>query len=599
MNSKILLFDFEVFAHDTLLGVIELNKDGPKVIQTWNLDEIRQIYKDNINSIWIGHNCSGYDNFILQAIVKGCNEEQVKVVNDKIISGNRKMYLDIKLNYYELMYNHATGLKTIECAVGKNISTSEVDFNLTRKLTDIEKQKTESYNRDDLSQTFDDFNYIKDEFMLRVDVINEFKLPLEALHVTGTQLAEMVLHAEKVENIDTWVVKPEMYPQLHVNNPVVRNFYLNEDFRAGKHVKVNLCGCEHTLGAGGIHAAISQCHEDWAFYFDVSGYYNLVMINYDLLPRSIPAEYRAYYKSMYEHQLELKKTNPGKRWVYKIILLSVFGAMTNSGCKFYDPYRGTLVTMVGQMFLVDLLEKLEGKAKVIQSNTDGVIAKPLPGVSKEELVEIIDEWQHRTGFVLKLETIYDIHQRDVNCYMYKDDKGNIHVLGEALKYYEAWENPLWENVYMSREPVILQYALVEYFMNHRLPEDVIKEHERQLRLFQYVCKKGSTYNWVEYEVVDKATGDITSTNMQSVNRAFAMKDQTKIGMLYKFKQDKKLAKAKIPSNVDSVFIHNDEILSDKAVDELLPQIDFDFYINRAYERINEFIETPSMKGFLV
>src|SRR5574344_2054778 len=70
--------------------------------------------------------------------------------------------------------------------------------------------------------------------------------------------------------------------------------------------------------------------------------------------------------------------------------------MTNEHCKFYDPNNGTLVTMTGEIFLVDLLEKLEGKVDLIQSNTDGVIAKPLPGVKDEELVAIINEWQERT-----------------------------------------------------------------------------------------------------------------------------------------------------------------------------------------------------------
>lgn len=593
MSTKIIIFDFEVFKHDTLLGAVIIDKNI-SLLQTWDLKRMIEFYKENVSSIWIGHNNGGYDNFILQAVVKGCNEEQIRTVNDKIIGGSRRMYLDIPLLYYDLMYNHSTSLKTVECAVGKNISTSEVDFNIDRKLTVEEKRKTESYNRDDLDQTLDDFNYVKDEFMLRVDVINEFHLPWDALHVTGTQLAEMVLHAEHIDGIEDWVVKPQLYPQLQVKNKAVLDFYLNEDFRAGKHLEVELCGAKHKLGAGGIHAALPKCHEDWAFYFDVSGYYNLVMINYDLLPRSIPPEYRAYYKQMYEHQLELKKTNPGKRWVYKIILLSVFGAMTNPYCKFYDPYRGTLVTMTGQIFLVDLLEKLEGKAKVIQSNTDGVIAKPLPGVTKEELKAIIDEWQARTGFVLKLETIYDIHQRDVNCYMYKDDKGSVHVLGEALKYYEAWENPLWENVYQAKEPVIFNYCIVDYFMNHKLPEQVIEEHKRSLRMFQYVCKKVS-YDWVEYEYVNKRTGHVETTRLQAVNRAFAMKNDDFTGMLYKYKTAGKTTKAKIPSLPDSVFVYNDEILSDKAIDEILPEIDFDYYIRRAYERISEFIELEQVK----
>ena len=90
---------------------------------------------------------------------------------------------------------------------------------------------------------------------------------------------------------------------------------------------------------------------------------------------------------------------------------------------------------------VDLLEKLDGKATIIQSNTDGIIAKALPGVEEAEMRAIIDEWQNRTGFVLKLEKVYDIHQRDVNNYVYRTADGKIKTLGEVFKHYDAWENP--------------------------------------------------------------------------------------------------------------------------------------------------------------
>src|SRR5574344_3000943 len=143
--------------------------------------------------------------------------------------------------------------------------------------------------------------------------------------------------------------------------------------------------------------------------------------------------------------------------------------MTNEHCKFYDPNNGTLVTMTGEIFLVDLLEKLEGKVDLIQSNTDGVIAKQLPGVKDEELVAKINEWQERTGFVLKLEKVYDIHQRDVNCYMYKTESGKIKTLGEAVKHYDAWENPFAEDVYMAKEPVIIEQGIVDYFMFNKSP----------------------------------------------------------------------------------------------------------------------------------
>lgn len=591
-KRKIIIFDFEVFKYDVLLGADILDGQSRTRVQLWDKEQIKQFYKTYEESIWIGHNNSGYDNFILEAVVKDKNPY---LVSKDIISGNHYKYCHLHLYYYDLMTGHPGSLKAIECAVGKDICTSEVDFNLDRPLTEEEKKLTNIYNGHDLDQTYDDFIYEKDEFGLRLDVIVEFGLSLDCLHFTGTQIAEEVLHAKQIPGIETWVIKPKIYNTLRLKNQQVIDFYLNEDFKKGKKITVNLCGVPHQIGSGGMHAAKPMYHCPFAYYFDVSGYYNLVMINYDLLPRTIPDEYKAFYKHMYEEQLLLKKTNPGKRWVYKIILLSVFGAMTNEYCDFYDPYRGQLVTVTGEIFLVDLLEKLEGKVDLIQSNTDGIIAAPLPGVKEEDLVAIINEWQHRTGFVLKLQKLTDIHQRDVNCYMYKTEDGTVHALGEALKHYGAWENPLYEDVYKSKEPVIEEEILVEYFMNHRSPEDVVNQHKKQLRMFQYVCKK-MTFDYLEYQK-DFKDGHVEKEKLQSVNRAFALKSDEFSGMVYKCRASGKVTRAKVSNLPDNVLVYDHEILSDEAFNKLEPQIDWQYYANRGYERIREFINIIKLKDF--
>lgn len=586
---NLIIYDYEVFKYDTLLGAIIIN-DDVTVYQTWDLTEQLQFYLDNKESIWLGHNNSGYDNFILEAVVKGWSSEQIKALSDKIIT-TRKKYLSIPLNYYDLMEGF-TSLKLLECAMGKNISTSEVDFAIDRPLTDEEKRKTESYNRDDLFQTLDDFDCLKGAFLLRLDVIKEFGLSLDNLHVTGTQLAENVLHAEYTDGIESWRVPPTLYPQLQVKNKDVLDFYLNEDFKSGKKLSVELCGVKHQLGSGGIHAARSKYHADWAYYFDVSGYYNLVMINYDLLPRSIPEEYRQFYKDMYKKQLEMKVTAPEKRWTYKVILLSVFGAMTNEWCKFYDPYRGQLVTITGQIFLVDLLEKLEGKVELVQSNTDGIIAKPLPGVSDEELLSIIDEWQQRTGFELHLDKITDIHQRDVNCYMYKNKKGEICTLGD-VKHYMASDDIFYYKSYNAKEPWIIAKCIVEYFMGRKLPEQTIAETADDLQMFQCICKKG-TFDGLEYEYTD-IDGQRSTIILPSISRAFALRTDYGTGILSKTRKEGKITKTKIAGMPDSVFIYNEDIHDNTAKAEIQSKIDWQYYVNRAYERIQEFLDIKLLK----
>ena len=569
---KILVFDFEVFKYDTLLGVYDVNEGV--YMQTWDLDEIREYYECNKDAIWIGHNNSHYDNFILQAIVFGIDPYKV---SKEIIDKDDRIKLEIPLIFYDIMSTHFTSLKVIEAYMGKNISESLVDFDLHRELTDEEKLQTEAYNRDDLDQTFEDLKMVKNEFQLRLELIKEFKLPMDALHSTEAQIAAMALHARKIRDIEDSPLKPVIYDNLKVNNQRVIDFYLGESWcwKNGsdrKSIKVDFCGTEHTIAAGGIHAGELR-HVDHALYLDVSGYYNLVMINYNLLSRAIPEQGRKLYEFMYHEQLRLKKIDPIKRNVYKIILLAVFGAQSNKYCDFYDPYQGDLVRLTGELFLIDLLEKLEGKADVIQSNTDGIMLVPL--VDEKEIMEIVNEWQDRTKFVLKVEHIYNIIQRDVNNYMYKDDKGSIHVKGEAVKHWECFENPFIKNSYDSKEPLIISKCIVEYYMNGNLPEDVIKENRDNIRLFQFICKKG-TYDYLEYD------DGITQTKLQKVNRVFVGKNCR--GMIYKCKGIKRDKYSSVPTGV---FVHNNAININ-----LNQSIDYNYYVRRAYERIEEFKLKP-------
>lgn len=590
---NIIIFDFEVFKYDTLLGVHILNDDNITTKQTWNLKEICAFYEEHINDIWVGHNISRYDNLILQAIVRGMNEEQIKEYSNKIIDMKYKPWLDIHLNYYDTMTAISCSLKKTEALDGKNISETKVDFRLNRKLTDEEKLLIESYNRDDLNQTESNFFATIGVFKLRLQLIQEFGLSMNALHMTEAQIAETVLHARKTPGIDTWVLHPFEYPQLQLKNQTIKDFFFTEEFKTGKQLTIDLCGVPHTFGIGGLHAARNKVWYDWAYYFDVSGYYNLVMINYDLLPRSIEKEYEHLYPQMYKQQLEFKKTAPEKRGAYKVILLSVFGAMFNEHCKFYDPYKAALVTMTGQLFIADLLEKLEGKVELIQTNTDGVIAKPLPGIPEQDVVDIINEWQERTGFVLKLEKIYNIRQRDVNCYCYSntedaEDIDDIHVRGD-LKHFWAKTSLYTEKLYNPKEPQIISLALVNYLMYGKKPEDTIAENSHMLRLYQFICNPG-TYSWMEYRKTNLQTGETTTEELQHVNRAFPMVENNIVGQIYKCKEDKQSI---IPMLPKSVFVYNEDINSEETFEKLKDKIDWTYYVDRTYERIKEFI--PSVK----
>lgn len=64
-----LIYDYEVFKHDTLLGV--LNEETGEVIQIWDIPTIKTLIEKYISNIWIGYNCEHYDKILSHGILSG------------------------------------------------------------------------------------------------------------------------------------------------------------------------------------------------------------------------------------------------------------------------------------------------------------------------------------------------------------------------------------------------------------------------------------------------------------------------------------------------------------------------------------------------
>lgn len=584
----IIIFDFEVFKYNTLLGTLLVHDDTSiELKQMWSLDEIKDFYNQHRQDLWVGHNNDFYDNHILKAIIEGRTD--IYTISKKLINTEIRSRADLDIITYDTMCCRFYSLKMTELLIGKKIHTSEVSFNLDRVLTDEEIKLVNEYNADDLKQTYSNFLEFKPQLMLRLDILNEFKIDKRFLTATEARLASLALHAKQIPGIEFKKIKPKIYDTLQIKNKDVIDFYLSEGFRNGKKLSIDLCGVPHQLGSGGIHAALKKCHETDMLYLDVSGYYNLVMINYDLLPRTIPEEGKKLYEYMYHEQLRLKGVDNAKRSVYKTILLSVFGASMNKYTDFYDPEVGSLITITGQLFLVDLLEKLEGKIKLIQSNTDGIIVKPLQNSSEEEVLEEVDKWCKRTGFVIKPKHIKEIWQRDVNCYCYigVEEPWNCH--GDAFSGSWEMEAPVRNELYSIKESAIIGTALLNYFLYSIPVEETVKKYKDNLLYFQYICKKLS-YDYCNYETSDITGKVIKVDQVADINRAFAKKYDGTISMIYKYKtRNGKTVRSKIPNMPDNVFIYNNEILSKDTVNKISQSIDYDYYIDRAKKRITEFI----------
>lgn len=591
---NIAIFDFEVFRYDTLLGYgfVDLKTGKCAYKQTWDLNEMRELYNTyGADTIWVGWNSNHYDDLIFEAIVK--NQVSPFVKSKELIGQKWKPFCRFPFFGYDLLngFLNPPSLKLTEALEGDSIDTTEVDFDLQRPLTAEERAQTEQYNMSDLKRTYKNFCKFKGKFELRLAMINEFNIPLQqGLRMTGTQIAAAALGAKAVLGIENQKIKPVLYPTLQVKNQQMIDWFLGEKFREMENIRLNICNTTVNFAAGGAHSECNKYHAKKAMYADISGYYNLVMMNFDLLPRTLDEAGKERYKFMYHEQLRLKKIDPGKRKIYKTICLSVFGAMNNEHTDFYDPQKALLVTSSGEMFMLDLLEKLDGLGTAFNVNTDGIMFEPFDWNDEEKIRNIIQEWVERNGFAVKTGIITDYHGRDVNCYVMREPDGELCFKGEAVKNYDISDKAFAEGAFFNcKEPPIIAKGIVAAFMDGILPEQFVEQNKNDMKLYQYTCKK-NTFDYLAYKMTTINTGSIAEYQIQSPSRCFAKKDISSVGTIIKHRtKNGKHTFAKVQNLPDNVFIWNDEILSEDAVNKIAPQIDYKYYVNRIYERINEFL----------
>ena len=181
-------------------------------------------------------------------------------------------------------------------------------------------------------------------------------------------------------------------------------------------------------------------------------------------------------------------------------------------------------------------------------------------------------------------------------YTYEKD-GHIEVKGEALKPYGAMDNLIASQAWTFKESPIISFGIVNYLQFGKSPEETIEEYKKNLIMFQFPCKKLS-FDYLELEEIDKDTGNIKTTRLQNMNRVFPAKKELERGIVYKHKErDGKHTKSKIAGLPENMFVYNGDIRGEETVKELDKRIDFDYYVNRIYERILEFVNIPKVKDF--
>lgn len=579
------IFDCEVFAHDWLFVFKEVATGRYTVIHNDNDAVLAFMEQEPYLG---GFNNKHYDNHILKAVMIGADPETVKQVNDLIIveeiDGWDIPYLrDYKVFFhsFDLMDDCQDGisLKGIEAHLGIPIEETEVDFNITRKLTATELEQTIKYCKYDVDATELLYklrqNYLKNKATLgRVRGLDERK----AMYMTNAKLTSVYLNAVKPKK--PWTderdyeypdkLLREYIPQEvfdffdRLHDPAIPNIDLFGGYdEHGKKVKgasleVRLGDCIITLAYGGIHGAIPNYVEvatDDRFIRnkDVASYYPHLMTiplskgrQYGFCSRNIPSP-QVFVQTLEDRVKAKKAGDKDTANALKLVLNTTYGTMLNgrNGVAYndlYDPLMGRSVCITGQLLLLELSVHLTRECptlKIIQLNTDGIMVS-FDNSDEAKWQEITQEWQDRTGFELEEDFIQKIVQKDVNNYVEVPvgggkpkvkggqlvrgilTNGNIDFTTMGLP---PWDNMTGGAFNINNNAVVVARAIRDYFVDGTPPEKTIEDCTSILD-FQVIAKVGGKYSGVYHMVGDQ------EIPVQKVNRVYATADRS-YGTLYK------------------------------------------------------------------
>ena len=555
-------YDIEVFRYDWC--IVFKHEDG-RIIYFWNDQKeelLRYVYNpENFeDNIYIGFNNRHYDTYVFSAILQNC--DPYKVSQDIIkyqIPPYKVINNCVPFIQYDCMPNPPKSLKELEFHIGLSIQESTVSFDIDRKLTKEEREEVLKYCIHDVEAT-ETYFYLKiEEFTAHEGLINIFNLnPKENYLKTKSQLVSTILGGNRTDTQDEWCINVPDNLKLNKYRFIADWFLNRSDINEKLEFNFNdslLC----TIANGGAHGGGLYVNTDNRLLksADVESYYPSLIIEYGLMSRGATNN---IYEEIKKQRVAYKKQNDPRHYPLKILLNSTYGSFLFKGSQLYDPLKGHLICIYGQLFLLDLMEQLEPYADIINLNTDGIIYSAHPG-KEDKVKEVFDEWEHRTKMKLEHEDVNFLCQRDVNNY--------ISIINNKLKSKGQFKQPTDTDCNLG----VIPFAIKEYLVNHIPIEKTIHDCKDK-RMFQILIKSTNKYDGIYKNEKEKLP--------QHVNRAYASYEN--VGYTLRKKKLNSNVMSKIAYCPPYCIVDNDESLHK----EIESYINKDWYIDECRRRLKSF-----------
>ena len=469
-NYRLVFFDFEVLRHETMLTLYDVWMDRWITARTpEKCGALLRGYLIDPRTVFAGFNNINYDNLIATACIDNWPQEDVYALNYAIMHGvyepiHGESYTDFQDLRFRLpgVWTFARrawdagrdlppapkmseqgvkippmSLKKWEKFNGLKVVKSPIPFTHPLPLTADEAARLAEYNKYDVAATVRmACQSLIGEWETRcgfAEMLGEKKF---GWHKTFTKLAAELFVTnpdKKVDGADTsWRQTVTQIPKcLRVEKNLSVLSYMSRPLFELEQVALStqINGLPHTFQIGGAHSVNERAvFKGDIWDIDVGGMYPSIMALFNLCSRTMDA---AAYDKVRLARMQMAKSD-WRRNVYKKALNSTYGGMLDPFSTLFDPAKGRQVCVLGQLFIVDLLEKLEPYTQLIQTNTDGVYVMPTSPENAVHAKAEVEAFERRTGLVMEIDHYVAMYQRNVNNYIAVRADGTEKIKGSAF-----------------------------------------------------------------------------------------------------------------------------------------------------------------------
>lgn len=496
-----IIIDTECYKNYWLFAALNTKTGNIRLVDSFNNSPLdMDLIRDTMNRETVSFNGLSYDLPMITAALSGWSNEALHKLSTEIIKSGLPSWQIAKTNNLKSTnYNHidlieiAIGQASLKIYAGRLNAPKMQDLPIDpyKEITESERDELRKYCINDLENTALLYKELEGKVELRRNMSQLYFVDLRSK--SDAQIAEAIIKSELSKTTGK-TYSPKQYKSdytFRYKDPKHIIFktkelsdlfekLLIEEFTLApggsvqmpewlKKTKITIGNSVYQMGVGGLHSTEkSQCIVADGNYriadFDVTSYYPSIIIQQRLAPVSMGKDFLDLYKTIVAKRVKAKQNKDTvTNETLKIVLNGSFGKFGSRYSALYSPELLLQTTLTGQLSLLMLIESLESNGiRVVSANTDGIVT--YYSIDQEDLLhELLWDWMLQTSYNLEQTDYKLLASRDVNNYLAVKTNGEVKGKGIFTKP-SIGKNPDGQIIYEAVIANVSKHESIEKYI---------------------------------------------------------------------------------------------------------------------------------------